>query len=45
MASPQINRVAVPDLLKGLVMVIMALDHVREFFHAPAFMYDPADPV
>jgi len=38
------TRMGSLDLLKGLVMVIMAIDHVREYFHYSAFLYDPADP-
>jgi uncharacterized membrane protein len=38
------NRVKSIDLLRGLVMVIMALDHSRDFFHAYSRLYNPMDP-
>ena len=38
------QRISSLDLVKGLAMLIMALDHVRDYVHAPAFLFDPADP-
>ncbi|MCR9017088.1 DUF1624 domain-containing protein [Aquiflexum gelatinilyticum] len=38
------QRISSIDLVKGLAMLIMALDHVRDYVHAPAFLFDPADP-
>ena len=36
-------RLTAIDALRGLVMIIMALDHTREMFHFAAYTSDPVD--
>jgi len=37
------DRIKSIDILKGMIMVIMAIDHVRWYFHYDSFFYYPLD--
>jgi uncharacterized membrane protein len=39
-----LKRIPSIDILRGLVMIIMALDHTREFFYVEGMTSNPLDP-
>ena len=39
------KRINSLDILKGIIIVVMSLDHFRDYFHYEAFFFNPTDPL
>lgn len=42
--KPPAERIAAIDVLRGLVIVLMALDHIREYLHVSGYAINPLNP-
>lgn len=38
------KRISSIDFVRGIIMIVMALDHTRDFFHSAALLSRPLDP-